>query len=201
MRFASLPALLILILTTLTGVANASIQIPKGLTAPDRQQALRIIGLGISEKLLSDPYPLGGYEGFEVGLALENLPTDDLARLGSKLTTAQSDVTYPKITIGKGLYNNIDFFVQFTPYRRIDEITQYGGLVRWGFIQGQLFPYSGSLLIHANSANTSNLLSSRTYGVDLMGGVSVGEVSLFGGVGLLQSNGTFTGGASGVTRT
>lgn len=179
--------------------AHAAIQLPTNLTAGDRQQALRIIGLGLSEKLLSDPYPLGGYAGFEVGLALENLPTDELARLGSKLAVPQQDVTFPKITIGKGLYNNVDAFIQFTPYRRIDELTQFGALARWGFFQGQLFPFSGSLLVHANSSNSSNLLSMRTYGLDLMGGVSVGQVSLFGGFGWLQSNGTFTGGANGVT--
>jgi hypothetical protein len=164
-----------------------------------RRVADSIVGLGMSEKLLSDPYPLGGYDGFEVGLSFENLPTDSLARLGTKLSSPQEDITYPKLTIGKGVYNNLDFFVEFTPYRRSDELTQFGGLVRWGFYQGQLFPFSTSILIHANSANASNLLAARTYGADLMAGVSVGQVSLFGGVGLLQCNGTFTGGTKGVT--
>lgn len=182
-------------------ISHAALQIPSGLSHDDRQQALRIIGLGMGEKLLSDPYPLGGYSGFEVGLSVENLPTDTIARLGNKLTTPQEDVTYPKITIGKGVYNNLDFFIQFTPYRRSDELTQFGGLVRWGFYQGQLFPFSTSLLLHANSTNVSNLVSSRTYGADLMAGVSVGTVSIFAGGGFMQSNGNFTGGASGVTDT
>jgi len=182
-----------------SSVSEAAILIPKNLVASDRQEALRIVGLGMSAKLLSDPYPLGGFDGFEIGFSLESLPTDELARLGSKLSTPQESMTYPKLTIGKGVYNNLDFFLQFTPYRRADELTQFGGIVRWGFYQGQLFPFSASLLLHANSANTGNLLSTRTYGLDLMGGVSVGQVSLFGGLGVLQSNGTFTGGANGVT--
>lgn len=180
-------------------LAHATLSIPINLSHDDRQTALRIVGLGLSEKLLSDPYPLGGFAGFEVGLSLEDLPTDSLARLGSKLSSPQEDLTYPKLTIGKGVYNNLDFFIQFTPYRRSDELTQFGGLLRWGFYQGQLFPFSTSLLVHANSANASNLLSTRTYGADLMAGVSVGQVSLFGGLGFLQSNGTFTGGVNGVT--
>jgi hypothetical protein len=193
--------LLAILLTSpwLSSTAHAALSIPTNLSHDDRQQALRVIGLGTSEKLLSDPYPLGGFAGFEVGLSFENLPTDSLARLGSKLATPQQDITYPKLTIGKGVYNNLDFFIQFTPYRRADDLTQFGGMIRWGFYQGQLFPFSTSLLVHANSANTSNLLATRTYGADLMAGVSVGQVSIFGGFGFLQSNGTFTGGANGIT--
>jgi len=190
---------LFLLVVLFACVSRASLQIPTGLTHDDRQQVLRIIGLGMGEKLLSDPYPLGGYSGFEIGLSLENLPTDTIARLGNKLATPQEEITYPKITIGKGVYNNLDFFVQFTPYRRVDELTQFGGLIRWGFYQGQLFPFSTSLLIHANSTNVSNLLMSRTYGADLTAGVSVGTVSIFAGAGYLQANGNFTGGPSGVT--
>ncbi len=192
-------ALFLIINIGLSSIARASLLIPLHLSHEDRQQTLRVIGLGTSEKLLSDPYPLGGFAGFEVGLSFENLPTDSLAKLGSKLPAPQQDITYPKLTIGKGVFNNLDFFIQFTPYRRADELTQFGGLVRWGFYQGRLFPFSTSLLVHANSANTSNLLNTRTYGTDLMAGVSVGQVSLFGGFGFLQSNGTFTGGANGVT--
>ena len=179
--------------------AHAALQIPVNMSHADRQQALRVVGLGMGEKLLSDPYPLGGYAGFEVGLSVENLPTDTLSRLGNKLSTPQEDITYPKITVGKGVYNNLDFFVQFTPYRRVDELAQFGGLIRWGFYQGQLFPFSTALLVHANSTNASNLISSRTYGADLMAGVSVGTVSIFGGLGVMQSYGTFTGGTGGIT--
>jgi hypothetical protein len=180
-------------------VSQATLQIPTGLTHDDREQTLRIVGLGMGEKLLSDPYPLGGYSGFELGLSVESLPTDTLSRLGAKLATPQAEITYPKLTIGKGVYNNLDFFVQFTPYRRVDELTQFGGMVRWGFYQGELFPFSTSLLVHGNSSNISNLVITRTYGADLMAGVSVGQVSIFAGAGVMQSYGSFTGGASGVT--
>jgi hypothetical protein len=190
---------LFLFILFVASMSRATIQIPTALTHDDREQALRIIGLGMGEKLLSDPYPLGGYAGFELGLSLENLPTDTLSRLGAKLPSPQEDITYPKLTVGKGVYNNLDFFVQFTPYRRVDELTQFGGMVRWGFYQGQLFPFSTSLLVHANSSNVSNLIITRTYGADLMAGVSVGKVSIFGGLGVMQSYGLFTGGANGIT--
>lgn len=177
----------------------AAIQFPKGLSQSDRIKALEIIGFGSSTKVLSNPYPLGGYQGLEVGFAVENLPSEDLGRLGQGLPSPQQDVTISKLSIGKGLYNNLDIFIHFTPYLRSDEIAQYGGLLRWGFYQGADFPVNLSLLAHANSANFSNQMSTQAYGADLIGGVNVDQLALFAGVGLVEAGGTFLGGASGIT--
>lgn len=179
--------------------AGAAILIPNNLTTSDRVEALKIIGMGTSSKLLSDPYPLGGYEGLEMGLSIESLPTDELGRLGSRLTAPQQDVAYPKLTIGKGLYNNIDVFLQFTPYTRQDELSQFGGILRWGFYQAQFQPMSASILLHMNNGNVGNVLTTRTYGVDLVGGMNVTNVALYAGLGFIESTGTFAGGAAGVT--
>jgi hypothetical protein len=191
--------LLPIFIVFLASSANAAILIPSSLSASDRVEALKIIGMGTSSKLLTDPYPLGGYDGIEAGLSIESLPADDLGRLGAGLAAPQQDVAYPKFTIGKGVYNNVDVFVQFTPYTRQDELSQYGGLLRWGFYQAQFTPMSASIVVHANNGNVGNVLTTRTYGVDLVGGMNVSNVALFGGVGFLESTGTFAGGASGVT--
>ncbi len=190
---------LVLFLLFLSSPASAAILIPANLSASDRVEALKIIGMGTSAKLLSDPYPLGGYDGLEMGLSIESLPTDDLGRLGNRLTAPQQDVAYPKLTIGKGVYNNIDIFIQFTPYTRQDELSQFGGIMRWGFYQAQFQPLSASILLHMNNGNVGNVLTTRTYGVDLVGGMNVSNVALFGGIGFIESTGTFAGGASGVT--
>lgn len=173
--------------------AHAAILIPGNLTATDRVEALKIIGMGTSSKLLSDPYPLGGYDGLEMGLSIESLPTDDLGRLGNRLVAPQQDVAYPKLTIGKGVYNNIDAFVQFTPYTRQDELSQFGGILRWGFYQAQFQPLSAAFLVHMNNGNVGNVLTTRTYGVDLVGGMNVSNVALFAGLGFLESTGTYAG--------
>ncbi|MEK7355008.1 MAG: hypothetical protein AAB250_01065, partial [Bdellovibrionota bacterium] len=143
----------------LSHAASAAILIPANLSASDRVEALKIIGMGTSAKLLSDPYPLGGYDGLEMGLSIESLPTDDLGRLGNRLTAPQQDVAYPKLTIGKGVYNNIDIFIQFTPYTRQDELSQFGGIMRWGFYQAQFQPLSASILLHMNNGNVGNVLT------------------------------------------
>lgn len=198
-RSISACAVLIAALLTLVSTAQAALQIPTNLSESDRITALKIVGLGTGSKILSEPYPLGGYSGFELGLSLESLPVDDLARLGDGLSSPQQDVVYPKLTFGKGLYNDVDVFLHFTPFRRQDEISLYGAMVRWGFYQGQYLPVSASLVIHANAGNFGNILTATTYGADLIGGITVNQVSLFAGLGIMQANGTYTGGANSVT--
>ena len=194
-----LSAFILAILIGTGSLASAAILIPQNLSSSDRVAVLRIIGMGTSAKILSDPYPLGGYDGFEAGVSVESLPTDDLGRLGAHLSSPQQDVSYPKVTLGKGLYNNIDVFVQFTPYNRQDELSQFSGIVRWGFYQAQFLPLSASILVHANNGNVGNVMTTRSYGVDLIGGMNVTNVALFGGAGYVESTGTFAGGASGIT--
>ena len=190
---------LLFIQLLLVPIADAAILIPKNLSAQDRLTALRILGMGTSSKILSNPYPLGGYEGFEAGFSLESISTDDLGRLGATLPSPQRDVAYPKLTLGKGVYNNLDVFIQFTPYNRTDEISQFGGIVRWGFYQAEFMPLSASVLFHMNNGNVSNLITTHSYGCDFIGGMNVGDVSLFAGLGYLEATGTFAGGGNAIT--
>ncbi len=186
-------------LLVVPATALASIQLPTGMAKNERLEALRIIGLGTASKILSDPYPLGGYTGFEAGYSLESFPSDNLGRLGSGITPPQQNTSLSRITIGKGLYNNVDIFIQFTPYMRQDEIAQFGGILRWGFYQAPFLHLSLSVLAHMNSSNIGAMLSTQTRGLDLIGGVDSGNISLFAGFGLAESTGTFIGGPTGLT--
>lgn len=181
--------------------ARASVLIPGQLTQNDREEALRIVAFGTSTKLLSDPYPLGGYAGFEVGISIENLPTQDLGNLGAGLNAPQQEVAFQKISVGKGLYNNIDLFIHFTPYNRQAELSQFGGAVRWSFYQATFLPLSSSFLVHYNGGNIGDQMTTRSYGLDWISGINVNNMSLYAGAGLLQARGTFIGGTEGITDT
>jgi hypothetical protein len=200
LRSCSLTPLLILLsLFVSSGKLWAAIDLPTNLTTQDRKEALRIIGFGTSTKILTDPYPLGGYAGFELSLSIEDLPTDDLAVLGNHLTNPQQDALYPKLTIGKGLYDNLDLFMNFTPYNHDQHLAQYGGLLRWGFYQATFLPLSSAVLVHVSSANVSNKMTAWTYGLDFIGGINVNNVALYAGAGILRATGNFIGGERGVT--
>lgn len=174
----------------------AAIQIPRNLTKEDRQEVVRILGVGTSSKLLSDPYPLGGYSGVEVGLSIESLPIDDLSRLGDK-TEPQSRFLYPKISIGKGLYNDIDMFVHFIPYSESTGLSEYGAILRWAFYQAAFMPASFSAVVHTNSSNVGNVFTSQSYGIDLVTGINVTSFSLYFGGGKVWAVGRFIGGSNG----
>lgn len=177
--------------------ALATVQLPTNLSKGDRQEVLRIIGFGTSSKLLSNPYPID----LEVGASVEFINTEDLGRLGSRLSAPQRDVAFSRFTIGKGLYNHVDLFLHFVPYSRENEIALYGGLLRWGFYQAKYLPIAASVVAHINTSNISNQLTTRSYGADLVGGITVNNVALFVGCGPIEATGSFIGGANGITDT
>ena len=115
MRFA------LIFLFSLNAIA---LEIPKGLTKSDRTEMVRILGLNSATKILSNPYPLGGYSGLEVGYSLEFVNVRDMRRLGCApgslgcLNTNLPEETewrYSRLTVGKGLYSDVDAFFSFMP--------------------------------------------------------------------------------------
>ena len=65
-----------------------ALEIPRGLSQPDRVEVVETIGLGAAPKILSNPYPLGGYDGFEVGYSIEFINVRDVNRLGCAVGSA-----------------------------------------------------------------------------------------------------------------
>jgi len=184
----------------MTSIAHAAIQIPTALTTSDRQTALRILGLGTGYKTIGDPYPLGGYMGFEIGLSYELLSTAGIAGLGSG-TGVQGDTSYLNLTLGKGLFYDVDFYLQFSPLGQSEKFSSFGGALRWGVLELQNVPVHFSLQLAANSASFQNKINTTTQSFDLVGGWNLQDIVFYGGVGFIRSSGTFIGGASGVNDT
>jgi len=178
--------------------AFADLQIPKNMDKGDRKAVVEMLGLSSSMKLLGDPYPLGGYSGVEVGIASEVIATEELSRLGNKAPSS-NETNYSLLTLGKGLYNNLDIFVQFTPFSQKEDLTNFGGMLRWGFYQAEYMPAHLSLVAYANSMSYQNKITCSSLGYDLVAGFSVEDVTLYTGFGLVKSQATFIGGADGVT--
>lgn len=182
----------IILLNAVTSLA--AIELPRNMDESDRKQAARILGWGTAGKLLSDPYPLGGYSGLELGVTIESIPTDDLSRLGDKNIASQENFTYPKISIGKGMYNNIDAWLHFIPFDAETGLSEYGGIFRWCFFQAKFFPGTFALIVHGNAANVSNKLASQTGGADLVTGINIGNIGLYLGGGKVSTTARFFGG-------
>ncbi len=178
----------------------AKLVIPTAMTTSDRQTALEALGYGTGAKLLGDPYPLGGYSGVEFGITDEIIPTSDISRLGSK-ATQQTETSYSVMTIGKGLYNNVDGFLQFGLSSTSESISNFGGQLRWGFYQAEYVPAFLSLVLSGSSTNFQNLIITNNQALDLITGINVDDVTLYLGAGQMRAQGTFVGGASGITDT
>ena len=170
---------------------QAAISIPSQLNGSDRQRVTEILGLGTSSKLISDPYPLGGYSGVELGVSMESINTEDVGRLGAT-TRREKDFSYAKVSVGKGLYNNLDMFLHFIPYTQNTGFSEYGGILRYCFYQAAFVPASFSILVHANSTNIGNVFFSQTIGLELVSGLNVGNFAMYVGGGQVQSNGRFS---------
>lgn len=173
-----------------------ALEIPGQLSGSDRTRSLEILGLNTSTKHLSQAYPFGGYSGFEISLAVEAIDTSELSSLGDGMSSTQN-LYLPTLTIGKGLYNDIEFFFHFLP--TADGTSKYGGSLRWSFLKLLYLPINFSIVAQAGSANFKNQLVTRNIGSDLLIGVSLGELSFFTGGGYVNSRGTFFGGTGGIT--
>lgn len=175
-------------------VQALALDIPQNLNQSERKEMMRMFGLSTSTKMLTNPYPLGGYPGLEVGVAMEIVNTLDLGRWGSK-SNQQAEFRYPRFSIGKGLYHNIDLFFQFTPFGENSQLTQYGGMVKWTFYQSKFLPVTLSTLAHVNTINLNDSFVAETVGFELVAGINVDSFALYFGGGPGQTYATFMSGA------
>jgi hypothetical protein len=188
----------IFLITIFCAQAHAMTELPRNLTPADQMRTLEILGYGTAAKILGDPYPLGGYSGVEVGVATQFIPVGDLATLGSG-TEDKGELSYYTLSLGKGLYYNVDTFVYFSPSIQSEEMQNFGGQIRWGFYEASFFPISFSALLYAGGANLQNLINVTQTGWDLIGTVNMENVALYFGWGRIRAQGTFIGGTGGIT--
>lgn len=184
-----------------TTVSHAEFRLKSHLTESQRKDVLKVLGLGSSNKNISTMEPLGTENGLELAIAFEFLETDTVRDLIAD-SQSQSTLSYPRIIIGKGLFDRTDLFFHFIPYTATFGISEFGAALRFNFLHEDSSPFLLSGLIHANSANFNNQLVSRNLGADVMLGTLVtSSLSVFTTLGWNVSNGKFVGGTQGVTDT
>ena len=177
---------------------RANLEIPKGIKAEDRRPALEILGGGSQLKLIGDPYPLGGYWGIDIGLSRETIGVSGLKTLGNG-TGEQGDVGVWALTFGKGLYYDVDMFLQFVPFGQQERVSSFGGGARWLFYEMDSLPVFFSVQAGANSASFQNLINLSNQSADLIASFSRRDITFYAGAGYFRSTAIFLGGAGGVT--
>ena len=184
--------LLPIIFTFCFGILPAqALEIPTSLTQSELDDVARILGFNTSTKFLSNPYPLGGYTGLEVGISHEIINIEELSLLGAQ-TSPQSEFRYNRISVGKGLFNNFDAFIHFVPYSESNQVSEYGTLLKWSFYEASYLPFSVSSIFHLNTINIEDSYVNQSVGGDLMFGVNVNRFALYFGGGYVRSRSQFT---------
>lgn len=193
----------LILLSLAFSLPTFGLSIPKGLSTTDQEDVTKILGLGTSMKMATNPYPLGGYSGFEIGFDLNFINIDQLTRLGcnpgesgcaNTERSEEQELSYGKITFGKGLYENVDVFISFAPLFGAGSVSDYGASLRWTFYEAQLLPIHFLVLASGNQVNFRNQFSAQNMLVDLLVGINVDDISVYFGGGQIQSEGHFIGG-------
>ena len=191
-------SMILWVFSVLISFSQAEFNLAPGLNTRDRIEVLKVLGLGSSSKNLSTLKPLGRDSGIEVGIAFEFIDTNPIKHLIDDEQT-KSILYYPKIIIGKGIYDRMDLFFHFIPYTATFGLSEFGSLVRLNFYQNEAKKFYATALMHANSANFNNQLVSRNLGVDVMLGYQLSDFSIFTTLGWAGAYGKFVGGTNGIT--
>lgn len=176
--------------------------LPVSLDKSDRVTMLSILGFGTTPKLISNPYPLGGYKGWELGLSSEFLSMEEIAGLGvapSGKVLTKGDFNFYNLSFSKGLFENVDTTLSFLPSLQGEGVSGMGFQLRWAFYESPYMPMALSTNIYGGSVNIQSLLGSDSLGADLLCTMSLEDIALYFGFGYAKVIGHFTGGSSGIT--
>jgi hypothetical protein len=184
----------LLFILSVLSLPSFAFDIPTGLSASDRREVIRTVGMNSAMKILSNPYPLGGYSGFEVGYSLEFINVRDVSRLGGTSVSSDSEWRIARLTFAKGLYRDIDMSISFSPPSNGMRATDFGGALRWSFFQAEFLPINLSAVVNFNQMNFSDKFMNRNFGGDMIVGVNVDNFALYFGGGMVEAHGTFIGG-------
>ncbi len=192
MKLLNIAALFCLHLSLLffSATSNA-FNLPSNLKHSELNSISNILGFSTGSKFLSNPYPLGGYSGFEVGFDTEIINTADLSSLGDG-TSNQSSLQVNRLSVGKGLYGNFDIFMSFIPIAGTDQISSFGGNLKWTFYEAHFLPLTVSSNFQYDFINFHDDFMSENYGFDILVGLNVQKVALYFGGGTISGHHIFS---------
>lgn len=157
-----------------------------------------VIGFGLAPKLLMNPYPLGGHEGYEFGVSAEFLSLEPIADLGSG-SSDQGEFTIYNFSVSKGLYRDIDINFQFAPPFQEENIGSYGVSAKFKVWRAEKLPLFATFVLTGGGSQVQSLITSNLVQADLLVSMSIEEIAMYFGFGQSRLVTRFTGGADSLT--
>ena len=167
-----------------------SSKLPRNLAKNELEEVASMLGFNTSTKLVSQPYPLGGFDGLEIAVSQEIIDIEEITALGDQ-SASEDSFSYNQVSIGKGLYRNWDIYVHFVPFSTANQISEYGGLIKWGFFEADYLPLSLAALGHMNTVNIEDDFINQSTGLDLLLAITANQFSLYFGGGYINSRSVF----------
>ena len=155
--------------------------LPSNLDRDGKSLVVDALGFGTLAKVNSNPHPLGGSTGVELGLSQESISSSKLGTIGEDPGASSDYFNSSYITFGKGFYNNWDVFLGFAPFGQQIQSQLYGGLLRWCFWNKPLYRFS--LTFHGSGTNIQNKFFSEGSGMDLVSAVTWRNFDFYLGAG------------------
>jgi hypothetical protein len=178
--------------------AFAKYDLPRNLTSQNQVTVAESLGFGAATKMIMDPLPLGGYDGFQIGLSQDYVNAGAIEVIGAgKASSAY--ISSSSFSFGKGFYYDFDTFFQMTSPQN-EDFSSYGILLRrkvYSF--DSYFPVSVGALVHGGLTQYSNVFGSNIIGFDIYLYSSIYNFVCSVGAGQARGIHTFVGGASGLT--
>jgi hypothetical protein len=165
--------------------------VPSDLKNSELGSVIDVLGYSTCTKYLSNPYPLGGFSGVEVGIETELIDISGLSQYGAGDVT-QSSFQYTKISVGKGLFNNVDAFLQFVPFSSGSTIEAYGASLKWTFYEASYVPLTVSFIGSYDSSNIQDIYITEHYSGDVMFGFNVKHFAIYFGGGTISGRHSFS---------
>lgn len=182
---------LLFVFILLLGTTGFSLDLPQNLSSQERDTLAKTVGLSTSNKLLSKPISLGGYQGFEIGASLEVIDTSVLEDLGDRSST-QKTYNLTRITLGKGLFSDIDTYLHFAMPFDGSQVVDWGGSIKWNFHQFKFLPVVLSFLASGNNINFNSSFIHTNFNGQLLIGLQFDRGSTYFGFGKVRSTSEFS---------
>lgn len=182
----------------ISSFAQAKLEFPKQLNSDEQKKIVQILGFGFTPGLSTHLIPLGGFDGAEVSLGYQSVTTEQIAQLGSGAEKS-STILMPQLFLSKGLYEDLDVGIAFTPGIQEEDVQMFHMHGRWSFQPNSKIPYLLGINVYAAGAQWQNLYQNRVLGADLFLVRYFDQFSLHIGLGRARSISQFTGGTDGIT--
>ena len=134
-------------------------------TSDEIDRITKTLSPAVTPNPLSSLIPLGGYSGLELGLSVSLVDISPIPSLEKSLN--EKEFYFPRITLGKGLFHDVDIFLSITPNVTRYTLSDYAASIRWSFLELSHYDLNFSVIPYFSSLELNHELFLKNQGVGI----------------------------------